>query len=375
MPTDTTVSYSKQGVTPLDEQTYLAEYGLNTSRSTMLNGRIDRLSQNPHVLDKRISRLDHQVLGTSPIYYPMAPTAGVRVLNPFFDEDPFWLALEQTALSRFNGRLKTGAASLGVTLASWRQSREMITRRLMQADIPLKAAEMQFRRASKKELRSIRRSLTPDSLASKVLEVEFGWRPLFSDIHAATSTVCKDGIPPAFIVGRARSPVSGKTVVTASPPWVPQSIVRWQGTGLVTVAASVAISNPNLWLANRLGLINPLVVAWDLVPWSFLVNMFVNVNQVLESFTAHVGLTIANKSTTRSSSAVRTALVGPTSSGFVYKGQSSSLTGERSRRRLAGSMPTRSFTVKVPELNWELALIASSLVVQRITRINKLLFR
>jgi hypothetical protein len=47
-----------------------------------------------------------------------------------------------------------------------------------------------------------------------------------------------------------------------------------------------------------LGFINPISVAWALVPFSFIVDWFVNVQQVLEQFTDFAGLTLSNPATT-----------------------------------------------------------------------------
>jgi hypothetical protein len=340
-----------------------------TESNKLPSGRVDMRAQSPHTYAKRACRIRTNAPGG---FYPKAPDASFPVI---YENDAAFSALEQAALSRFNGRLKNGSASLGVTLASWKQSREMITHRLGSASALFKAVELQFRAASPRELRAIKKRLTPNSLASKVLEVEFGWMPLFQDIYAAMHTVVGDAIPPSYVVGRARSSESRAHREPGSKPWTVPYSESIDAKFLVSVSASVEISNPNTWLLNRLGLINPAVVAWDLVPWSFLVNMFVNVNQILESFTAHVGLDITNKSITKSSTAARNVVRGPTTfADYVYEGNSSSLVVERNRWRTVGAIPTRSLTVRVPEMNWELALIAGSLAVQQVTRISKILF-
>ena len=57
------------------------------------------------------------------------------------------------------------------------------------------------------------------------------------------------------------------------------------------------VSNPNLFLANQLGFVNAGVVAWDVVPFSFVLDWFVNVGQFLAAFTDFWGLTISNSQT------------------------------------------------------------------------------
>ena len=59
--------------------------------------------------------------------------------------------------------------------------------------------------------------------------------------------------------------------------------------------AMVVVNNPNLFLANKLGM-SPLAVAWDLIPWSFVVGMFFNQGQLLRNLTAYAGVTVDNAS-------------------------------------------------------------------------------
>lgn len=275
---------------------------------------------------------------------------------------PFTTEMENEIYNRFVGKLHKGGASLGVTLASWKQSRDMIVDRFSKLNPVLSAAEYR--------LRSRRRSNRPKAArarASDVLEFEFGWRPLVSDIQAALTTVCKDGIPPQHVK------VSQKfNHYESTPRGIPgngyQTTIT--GQGRITASAMVSISNPNLWLLNRMGLINPGTVAWDLVPWSFVVNMFVNVNTLIESVSAYAGLTFGSSSITRSSVLLREQnYLSPNPPGTVCETN----TVTRIRNRTVGSVPSPRLEFKVPELNWELALIASSLAVQKFRRISELL--
>jgi hypothetical protein len=283
----------------------------------------------------------------------------------------YWPSQVNEALARFNGRVRKGSASMGVTLASWKQSRDMIVKRSKDAGRALDGAYKSLKNSPSRR-RQLRRSREP--LANEVLEVEFGWKPLAQDFRAALTTVCQDGIPPQYVRGVAQRDgllwsYQGSDVLETRT-----------GSSRVTVAASVSISNPNLWLLNRLGLINPITVIWDLVPWSFLVNMFVNVNQMVSSITDEVGLDITDKSTTYSSNQILESFrYGP---GNFIDLHGRSLRGllvgqsrvkERGRFREVGSFPAPSWVVKVPDLNWELAVIATSLLLQKAQRLNNLI--
>lgn len=276
-----------------------------------------------------------------------------------------WGPLDNQALARFRGKIRKGSASMGVTLASWKQSRDMIVNRSNHLRKTLDT-RYEVLKGNKHALDRLWRDREPT--ANQVLETEFGWRPLFQDMYAALYTVCQDGIPPEYVKGRARGIISVKT--GHPDPLASAGSRTWYGDASSTVASRVNISNPNLWLLNRLGLINPGTVIWDLIPWSFVVNMFLNVNAMINQVTDEIGLSVTDISTTHTSSITMTDVrKDATASRGVY----STTYGGVYKTRTTGSLPAVSWQVKVPDLNWELCLIASSLVVQKIKKINTLI--
>jgi hypothetical protein len=64
------------------------------------------------------------------------------------------------------------------------------------------------------------------------------------------------------------------------------------------MGAVVSVSNPNLAIANQMGFVNPLSVAWEAVPFSFVVDWFSNVGQCLSAMTDFVGFNIERSYTT-----------------------------------------------------------------------------
>lgn len=118
-----------------------------------------------------------------------------------------------------------------------------------------------------------------------VLEYSFGWAPLVGDLANAVAVL--GGDPPVeWVYGKGSR--SQKGLVTT-----PTSEIRsrdWDQTVFVRVASTVSVSNPNVFLANQLGLLNPLSIIWERIPYSFLVDYVVNVGDFLGSFTATWGL-------------------------------------------------------------------------------------
>lgn len=335
-----------------------------TSTSNKVNNRVDLTKQSPHSF-QNVSIRNALVHGS------WSGTPAIQDASIFYGPTSTAMSqAEQVALAKWRGKLRKGDASLGVSLASWAQSRDMIISRFKKVLPPLTKTERalgKLRSAQKRGEKIDRRYLNrlARGRASDVLEVEFGWLPLFSDIHSALFTVCQDGVPPSWVAGRHTFVEQQRT----SNDFRNVSILT---AGRVTVASTVEIANLNLWLLNRLGLINPATVIWDLIPWSFVVNMLVNVNAILESLTDTVGLNISNQSVTKSYSCLAEVETFLNPSQRALGNYASNVNYHKNRVRTVGSIPAVKLAVKVPELNWELALIAGSLVVQKMNKISKL---
>ena len=62
----------------------------------------------------------------------------------------------------------------------------------------------------------------------------------------------------------------------------------------VRLQGLVRITNPNSFLLNRVGLINPVQVAWQLTPLSMFVDWWLDVSTFLGSYTDQVGWSLEN---------------------------------------------------------------------------------
>lgn len=137
------------------------------------------------------------------------------------------------------------------------------------------------------------------ALSSKWLEINFGWLNLYSDVkglfEALPSVLEVENLP--RVTGRA---VRHDTIDSQ----VYSDIRRANRTyGLVYELGGSATRNitmiircdwkvgsPGLYLANRFGLLNPLEIVWDRVPFSFVVDWFFPVSGLIQSLTAEAGL-------------------------------------------------------------------------------------
>jgi hypothetical protein len=125
------------------------------------------------------------------------------------------------------------------------------------------------------------------------LEWEYGVKPLISDLQSSMQILLSDPGERA-VKGRALERISRVTKSgnsTSSAYAFARDAV--EGTITMTCRTGVRVVNPNLYLANQMGLID-LALPWKLVPFSFVVDWFVNVEQVISSVTDWYGLQLVN---------------------------------------------------------------------------------
>lgn len=180
-----------------------------------------------------------------------------------------------------NGKLPQAAKILGIPYREEVVSRRIHTRR---------------RNGKRKRTITVRNKYLrlPDgrrvlkSTASGWLLWSYGVKPLAEDIYNGMD-VLQRPLPTLDIVkvraagNRAEHYANGKEFST------------------LTISLSVGYSfkatveNPNLWMANKLGLINPAQWVLEAIPFSFVVDWFSNLSSVVNSFTDVAGLQITDQ--------------------------------------------------------------------------------
>jgi len=139
------------------------------------------------------------------------------------------------------------------------------------------------------------------SVANQFLELHFGWEPLLQDIHNACQTLSK----PNFGTKQLRGSGSDSFKETSRDESTPGGFQYLKTSAKsctmhMRQVGLVRISNPNAFLANQFGIVNPASIAWEAVPSSFVADWFGNVGQCLSSMTDFVGLDVLSGYTTLS---------------------------------------------------------------------------
>jgi hypothetical protein len=133
------------------------------------------------------------------------------------------------------------------------------------------------------------------------LELQYGWKPLLSDVYGAMETLAKANNPagnPNTIykkaTGRAKRSEEPRTVTRTS---LPAGYSGWdevtrsgKTTVIVKTGVTYSLSSQPLASLKSVGITNPLLLAWELLPYSFVVDWFMPIGNYLESLDATNGL-------------------------------------------------------------------------------------
>lgn len=227
--------------------------------------------------------------------------------SPSAQHAPLNLLMAQTmdmARAKFVGQMNE-SAMLAVNFAERKQAIGMMANRVMQLyrftkklhnfDFLGAGAELGLSRHQVKDMvkrRNLRK--TARSFGNNYLEFHFGWEPLVKDIYACVELVQS---PMEHLVARGKKTTRQKRFDNVRPIQGIETHL-YQGNHVNEVQcvcqAEFKVTNPNLYLANRLGLTNPASVAWELIPFSFVVDWFVNVSDFLNQWSEFHGVTLVN---------------------------------------------------------------------------------
>ncbi|UJQ85368.1 MAG: putative maturation protein [Herbuvirus faecivivens] len=121
------------------------------------------------------------------------------------------------------------------------------------------------------------------------LEFTYGWAPLLGDIKTAFEELTAEREATLPIIKVVYSTKAGDNFDPIGVLLTPGE--RWSGTAVYKTACYFSVANPNVREAAKWNLgNNPLLTAWELVPYSFIVDWFIPIGDFLTQFSAAQGL-------------------------------------------------------------------------------------
>lgn len=213
-----------------------------------------------------------------------------------------WNALYE----RFRSRATGEGSQLLTAAAEWKSSHMMIARRaialrkayqaLRRFDLPNVGHHLSMpirdRKLVEGKLRKTYRYTRP---TEAWLEYWMGWAPMMSDINNAVHNICNPYPDQKITVGLSRN--YDQRSESGSPSGSAYVVETTRQSVTIAAYGKMQVTNHNLFLANQLGLLNPAQTAWEVVPFSFMVDWFANVGKVLGSLTDFAGLSFRDTGT------------------------------------------------------------------------------
>lgn len=132
------------------------------------------------------------------------------------------------------------------------------------------------------------------TIAGTYLEYVYGLKPLMQDIYEIGQMFKEQTNQPLLMRAKGKGVRSaqagpGREFVSSFATASVESM-KCTSTCRVNIWATVSKEAAGLRALNQLGLLNPLSLAWNLTPWSFCVDWFLPIGQVITALTAPAGL-------------------------------------------------------------------------------------
>jgi hypothetical protein len=133
------------------------------------------------------------------------------------------------------------------------------------------------------------------AVASGWLALNYGWKPLLDDVYGACEDLARNNLNDMIVTSSAghklEFPING---TETSFNGKAKSFYWGIGQAKYQVRISCSYKRPgnsSLVKLKETGITNPLLIAWELVPYSFVVDWFLPIGNWLDTFDATLGLT------------------------------------------------------------------------------------
>lgn len=179
----------------------------------------------------------------------------------------------------------------------------------------------------------------PKKVSNEILQWKFGAEPLIRDLKEAIQDYLDSNLEDSqilkFKVGRKHS------LLQLKAPGV-----TFTGSASMSYTANYAVDHSYLRKLSQYGLIDPLQVAWEVTPWSFVVDWLIPVGEWIASLTADYGLDFngVTCSAKFTGEFILDNPVGLDSEGFPFRDCSTGITGN-----FSGTIHCREVNLPLPD--------------------------
>lgn len=198
-------------------------------------------------------------------------------------------ALRNKALIAVRNKLKQSKVNLGVAYAERNRTARLIgdtASRLARSIRHLRAGRIR-RAMDELGISSRRNQPRGSNVPAKWLELQYGWKPLLSDVYGAASAL--ENRQKSDWRVTAKSTQQETVYYTRSFNSTDMSLCRASVMRSVYARLDALPQNEATISLVSLGVTNPLIIGWELVPFSFVVDWFLPIGDFISSLDATLG--------------------------------------------------------------------------------------
>jgi hypothetical protein len=209
------------------------------------------------------------------------------------------------------------------------------------------------KRPSAKEWERVTRTPVHKRLANHWLEYQYGWKPLLQDAFGVAELLSSHLATDRYNIG-SRSSGSAELVATSGDLTTTRTWLKKQTR--TRMSLTYRLEDAGRAVLAQTGISNPALLAWELLPYSFVVDWFVPIGNYLQALDAFNGFTFVSgwvvNSTKQEYSEYRNSAV-KSWSGNIWTittilHASSSSRSQYNRTRLSGFPPVGKLTIHSP---------------------------
>nr|UUW21386.1 MAG: maturation protein [Sanya fiers-like virus 43] len=184
------------------------------------------------------------------------------------------------------GKIKDQKVNLTVSLAEMHQTVSMVTN--LAKTVFSAFRSLRSGRALGEFLRTMSHPNTRNGrkLANQWLAWTYGWSPLMSDIHGLLQLIENQIREGKYIY----TSITRTTNMTVSSPYKSSNPVSTDNL-IQKGVARYKVDSSTLRTMSQSGITNPALLAWELIPYSFVFDWIINVGEYLSALDALVGIT------------------------------------------------------------------------------------
>jgi hypothetical protein len=203
-------------------------------------------------------------------------------------------ALQNAAMTRLASKLRAYPINVGVALGEWRETASFFS------DIVSRVVRI-YRAARKNNLYEVFKLLKGDErdyqkwLANKWLQYKYAVKPLMLDMYGACEALAEKDLSELWPI-KLRTTM--RTQVGHSGTWYDHS-GQYSADIRVRVRLRARVTNPLLRRLDQSGVLNPALIVWELVPFSFVIDWFIPVGDWLMNVMPPLGVEIQGTMSTR----------------------------------------------------------------------------